>query len=191
YNMKDGLSDLFVRSIYEDREGTLWFGTYGNGLNRFRDGKFTACTTKDGLFNHTVSQILEDDHGNFWMTSNNGIYRASKKELDDFAMGKTVSITCVSYGTAEGMKSTECNGGFQSAGCKTRDGRLWFPTVGGVVMIDPGKTRLNQILPPVIIEKAIINMESVDLDKRADKRAEIEPGKGELEFHYTALSFLT
>ena len=32
------------------------------------------------------------------------------------------------YGVADGMKSSECNGGYQPAGWKARDGRLWFPT---------------------------------------------------------------
>src|SRR5207253_10401178 len=67
---------------------SLWFGTYGNGLNRLKDGKFIRYTTKDGLLDHVVSQILEDDRGNFWITGNKGIYRLSKKELDDFAEGK-------------------------------------------------------------------------------------------------------
>ena len=40
------------------------------------------------------------------------------------------------YGVADGMLSRECNGA-SPAGWKTRDGRLWFPTVKGVVSIDP------------------------------------------------------
>ncbi|MGH9759852.1 MAG: ligand-binding sensor domain-containing protein, partial [Blastocatellia bacterium] len=143
YTKKDGLSDNFIRPIYQDRDGVLWFGTYGNGLNRFKDGKFTTISTLNGLFDHTVSKILEDDKGFFWMTCNRGIYRVSRKELNDFAEGKTPAITCDSYGLDEGMANIECNGGSSPAGCKTDDGRLWFPTMGGIVMIDPRHTQVN------------------------------------------------
>ncbi|MEW6731934.1 MAG: two-component regulator propeller domain-containing protein [Acidobacteriota bacterium] len=187
YTTKDGLSDNFVRPIYQDRDGTLWFGTYGNGLNRFKNGKFTNYTTKDGLFDHTTSQILEDDRGVFWMTSNKGIYSVSKKELDDFADGKITSINCDQYGTDDGMQNIECNGGSQPAGYKSRDGRLWFPTMDGVVMIDPSKRKINKLIPPVIIEKIVIGKESIE----PTQSAILPPGKSELEFYYTGLSFFS
>jgi PAS domain S-box-containing protein len=186
YTTKDGLSDRFVRAIYQDREGTLWFGTYGNGLNRFKDGKFTRYTTEDGLFDHTVSQILEDDGDNFWMTGNKGIYRVKKKELEDFAAGKISSINSVAYGAEEGMKNVECNGGSQPAGWKGKDGKLWFPTMGGVAMIDTKNLRIDQVPPPVMIEQVRINQKLME----STSEALAPPGRGELEFRYTALSFL-
>jgi PAS domain S-box-containing protein len=186
YTTKDGLSDRFVRPIYQDRAGAMWFGTYGNGLNRFKDGKFTSYTTNEGLFAHTVSQILDDDRGDFWMTSNKGIYRVSKKQLDDFAEGKISSITSVSYGTEDGLKNVECNGGSQPAGWKSRDGRLWFPTMGGVVTIDPRNLTTNHLPPPILIEHVKINQKTFDLSPET----RVPAGRGDLEFHYTGLSFL-
>jgi len=175
-----------VTSFYEDEDGTLWIGTYGGGLNRFRDGKFTVYTTDDGLPDNVIYQILEDDRGDLWMSSNRGIFRVSRKELNDFAQGKVTSLTPSVYGTAEGMKSSECNGGNQSAGCKTHDGRLWFPTTKGVVAIDPIRFRANPLPPPVIIEQIKVDKNVLDLTKTA----QAPPGKGELEITYTALSFL-
>src|SRR6185295_5677386 len=129
YTTEQGLSHGYVREIYEDADGTLWIGTYGGGINRLKDGKLVRITTKEGLFDNIVSRILEDDRGNFWMSCNRGIYRASRKELNDFAEGKIRSIICVSYGVADGMATSECNGGAQPAGWKDRDGKLWFPTI--------------------------------------------------------------
>lgn len=37
--------------------GTFWIGTYGGGLNRFKDGRFVHITAKDGLFEDIVSRI--------------------------------------------------------------------------------------------------------------------------------------
>jgi len=183
YTIEQGLSNNFVREIHEDVDGTLWIGTYGGGLNRFKDGRFVAITTKNGLFDNVVSRILEDDHGNFWMSGNRGIYRASRRELNDFADGRLPSVTSISYGVEDGMKTNETNGGAQPAGWKTLDGKLWFPTIRGVVAIDPDN--LNRLPPPVYIEQVLIGQSPVD----ARQPIEVRPGQGDLEIHYTGLSF--
>jgi signal transduction histidine kinase/streptogramin lyase len=182
YTTEQGLSHNYVRDIHEDADGTFWIGTYGGGLNRFKDGRFTPITTKDGLFDNIVSRILEDDNGNLWMSCNRGIYRASRKELNDFADGRLKAITCVSYGVADGMTSNETNGGGQPAGWKDRTGKLWFPTIKGVVMIDPNN--LNKLPPPVVVEEVLVDKTQVDSKQVITMR----PGQSDLEIHYTGLS---
>lgn len=186
YTTNEGLSTNVIRSIYEDEEGVMWFGSYAGGVNRFKNGRFTTYTSENGLFDDNVYAILEDGNMNLWMSCNRGVFRVSKRELDDFADGKINSISCISYGTADGMKTFECNGGYQPSGCKSPDGRLWFATLRGVTVIDPEHIDVNTVPPPVVIEYAAV-------DKRfADQHSEahIEPGNGELEFTYTALSFV-
>src|SRR5262249_45141089 len=100
---KDGLSSNRIRAIYEDGDGVLWVGTYDGGLNRFKYGKFTSYTTREGMFSNGVFAILEDRRGNFWMSSNQGIHRVRKQQLNDFAEGKLKKIDSVSYGKADGM----------------------------------------------------------------------------------------
>ena len=185
YSTKDGLANDSIMAMYEDKEGALWIGTQ-DGLNRLKDGKITPYTTREGLFDDLTFQILEDDKENLWMSCNKGIYRVSKKELNDFAEGLIRSVTYVPYGTADGMKSRECDGGVQPAGWKSHDGKLWFPTIQGVVVIDPNDMRINTRIPPVQIEELVAGRFSVD---RPD-RIRLSVGGGNLEFHYTALSFL-
>jgi hypothetical protein len=182
YTTAQGLSHNYVRDIYEDADGTFWIGTYGGGLNRFKDGHFTHITTRQGLYDNIVSRILEDDHGNLWMSCNRGIYRASRRDLNAVADGRAASVACITYTVADGMKSNETNGGFQSAGCKAPDGRFWFPTVKGVVAIDPNK--LNLLPPPVAIEQVLIGQTSMD----STRQVEVRPGAGDLEIHYAGLS---
>lgn len=186
YTTETGLSNVSVRVIYEDAEGTLWMGTYGGGLNRFKDGRFTHYGTRDGLFEDTVSQIVEDNHGNLWMSGNKGISRVRRQELNDFAEGHVTAITSISYGVSDGMANRECNGGGEPAGWKTRDGKLWFPTVAGPVVVDPDKIASNPRPPPVAIEQVLIDQTPAD----ARGNVEIPPGKGDLEIQYTGLSLV-
>ncbi len=187
YTHRDGLSSDNIRSIYEDSDGVLWIGTYDGGLNRLKDGKFTSYTTAQGLFNNGVFQILEDGRGNLWMSCNLGIYRVSKKDLNDFAEGKIHSIFSISYGKKDGLLNVECNGGRQPAGWKSHDGKLWFPTQNGLAVIDAEGIEVNTQPPPVVIEDFIIDNKPAAFHETV----QVQPGQADVEIHYTGLSFVT
>ena len=158
----DGLASNYIRSLYEDADSVLWIGSYDGGLTRYKDEKFTHFTMKDGLSSNGVFCILEDNHGWFWMNSNQGIYRVSRQELNDFADGKTKSLTSIAYNKQDGLLNIEGNGGRQPAGIKTRDGKLWFPTAQGIAVIDSANVANNPLPPPVLIENIVIDRNSVD-----------------------------
>jgi hypothetical protein len=153
---QDGLPSNHVRALYEDSAGVLWIRTYDSGLGRFERGHFTRYAVRDGLFDNGVFQILEDLRGNLWLRCNRVIYRVNKQQLNDFAAGRTRSITSFRYGRQDGMRNEECNGGFSPASFKTSDGRFWFPTQDGVAIVDPDKLPLVPAPPPVLIESALI-----------------------------------
>lgn len=186
YTKTEGLAGNRVRSVYEDAEGTLWIGTYDDGLSRFRDGKFFNYRTEQGLFNNGVFQILEDRRGYFWIGCNKGIYRVSRRELSDMADGRLSHIKSIAFGKDDGMLNTECNGGRQPAGFVAQDGKLWFPTMGGVVVIDPEAAHVNPLPPPVLIESVTLERSLVDFSKEVT----VAPGQRDLEIAYTGLSFL-
>ncbi len=186
YTTAEGLGSDSVFALHEDGEGTLWIGNEAGGLSRLMDGKLTAFRAEQGLFDDNVFQILEDDRQNLWMSCNKGIFSVAKKQLEDLAAGTIGLITCSSYGRADGMKSSECNGGSQPAGCRTSEGRLWFPTIDGVVTIDPDEIKLNDLAPPVLIEQFIADNKSLSVNEAL----QIPPSDGRLEITYTALSLM-
>jgi signal transduction histidine kinase/ligand-binding sensor domain-containing protein/DNA-binding response OmpR family regulator len=186
YTTNNGLYQNEITALYQDHDGVMWLGSFGGGLTRFYQGRFTNYTTSQGLFDNIVYQILEDGQGNLWMSCNKGIFRVSRTELNDFAAGKVGTVHSVSYGAADGMKTNECNGGNQNAGYRTRDGRLWFPTIRGLVMIDPSRIATNKLQPPVMIEKVLINKTPID----SAATINLPAGSRSFEFHFTALSFL-
>jgi ligand-binding sensor domain-containing protein/predicted Ser/Thr protein kinase len=185
YNTEHGLASNTLNCIYEDRNGVLWLGT-NNGLSRFKYGVFFTFRKQNGLFNNNIYQILEDDDGILWMSGNKGIFKVRKSDLDEVAEGKRAQLKSIAYGKDDGMRSSECNGGYQAAGCKTRDGRLWFPTMKGAVVIDPKRIKTNKVLPPVHIERILLDGQPADLHQPVT----ILPGIKRLELHYTALSFV-
>ena len=63
---------------------------------------------------------------------------------------------------SDGLPTLECSGGFQPAGCRTKDGRLWFPTSKGLVAVDTGNVRTNTLVPPVIIERLLVDDQAVN-----------------------------
>jgi ligand-binding sensor domain-containing protein/signal transduction histidine kinase len=182
WSTKDGLASNHVLSFYEDRAGSLWVGTHGGGLVRFKGGTFKTITTRDGLYDNLAFQILDDDLGNLWMIANKGIYRANLQELNDFADGKKASVTSFSYGVADGMRGREGNGA-NPAGWKSRDGRLWFPTATGAVVIDP--TPRNSEPPLVAIESVVLDREAVPVGQAV----RVGPDQENLEIQYTGLSW--
>jgi len=183
YTRSAGLSNNVVWAIAGDASGALWLGT-NNGLNRFKDGKFTIFTTRNGLFDDAIFLILDDRRGNMWMTSNRGVFRVAFSDLNWFADGKSKLIKSLAYGVADGMKSKECNGGFQPMGWRGRDGKLYFPTQKGLSALDPYRLDVHPTEPHVVIEQVIVDHKSFD----PRKTIQLPPGKGEMEFQFTALS---
>jgi signal transduction histidine kinase/ligand-binding sensor domain-containing protein len=189
FGTADGLSSDFVQCLHLDSEGALWIGTFGGGLNRFKNHVFTAITTRQGLPNNIIGCIMDDSNGSYWMSSHAGIIRASKAELDGCADGKTNFVRCVSFGRSDGLPTLECSTGFQPSGCKTPDGRLWFPTGKGLVAIDPKGIRINHRPPPVVIET--VQVDGHVCPNRSDSSSlQIAPGEHRIEIDYTALSFV-
>ncbi|MCB1034471.1 MAG: hypothetical protein KDD47_11625, partial [Acidobacteria bacterium] len=181
----DGLSNDTLFSLYVDAAGTVWAGTYGAGLNRVEDGRVFAFDRSLGLHSDAILQILEDDQGYLWMGSNQGIFRIAKSELDEVARGRRAAVTSSVFGKADGMRAAECNGGYQPSGWKDHAGRLWFPTIRGVVMVDPARLRSNPVPPGLSIESVLVDGTATDLGRKAV----FEPGRKRFEFTYTALSF--
>jgi signal transduction histidine kinase/streptogramin lyase len=189
---RDGLGSAVIRSLYEDADGILWVGTYDAGLARFENGRFTRYTVREGLFNNGVFKILEDGRGYFWMSSNRGIYRVSKQQLNDVARGKSKGVTSISYGKRDGMRNIECNGG-SGVNAITQYGRFWFPTQDGVAVLDPETLPTNQKPPPVVIESCVIdqqNPERYTQSPISPGPVRVKPGQQNIEIQYTALSLI-
>lgn len=195
-SQEKGLLDTIL-ALYQDAEGSLWIGTAGSGLKRLKDGKLTSYTMRQGLFSDQVFEILEDNHGWLWMSCYKGIFRVSKKNLDELDLKKTPRISSIAYGKADGMENVQCTGIAKPGAWKSRDGRLWFATAKGVVMTDPNiDQESNEQPPPILIEEVVVDKQHFAFPLGDNASAQdlaptlrVPPGHGDVEFHYTGLSF--
>ncbi|MCW5557917.1 MAG: ATP-binding protein, partial [Verrucomicrobiae bacterium] len=187
----DGLGADSIWALHADADGALWIGTYRGGLARWQAGRLDRVTEAHGLPDANICQILEDDLGSLWIGTYGGIWRVSRESLRHSLDGRQGAPTWFGLTKADGLPSTQCSGGFQPSGCRSRDGRLWFPTPRGLVVVDPRNVVLNPLPPPVLLEALTANDKPVPLGGRiADKPSPIllPPGTRQIEFRYTALS---
>ncbi|MEW6157216.1 MAG: two-component regulator propeller domain-containing protein [Verrucomicrobiota bacterium] len=196
----DGLVSPFIQALYEDSDGILWIGTV-NGINRLRKGKLASIQTEHGLFDPVIHHILEDGHGHLWISSVRGIYRVEREALNAVADGRAHTTDCFVLGEMDGMRSAVTSSGYQPSGWKTVDDRLWFPTMNGLVVIDPASMIENSLSPSVIIEQAVADEEVIfgdglppdtPLFKGREPRSilRLPPGRARvLQIRFTATTF--
>ncbi|HEY8550018.1 MAG TPA: two-component regulator propeller domain-containing protein [Vicinamibacterales bacterium] len=186
FTQRDGLADEHVYAIHEDERGVLWVATRG-GLSRFANGRFTTYTRDEGLPDEILFHILDDGLGHFWINTSLGIFRVSRAELDEVAAGRRRTVSVVTYGTDDGMKSAEANAHVQPAAARAKDGRLWFVTAKGVARIDPRDLPRNELRPTVLVERLVTDAETL----APAPLLNLPAGTRRVEIHYTALSLLS
>ncbi len=171
----------------DDARGSVWIGTLGAGLVRWRDGTATLARVhvKDGLYDNRIYGILADGHSHLWIASSKGIFRIAEQELEDFADGKVRTVTSIPFTT--GQLRFECRGGVQPAASRSADGRLWFATTNGVAVVNPDRLQANDVAPPVQITALMINGER----HAPTANVRLLPGQRNLEIRYTGLSFVS
>ena len=183
---QEGFAGERIRTLYLDARGILWVGTYDRGLIRYEDGRLARFGKQTGLFSDGVFTILEDDAGYLWMSCNTGIFRVRKQQLEDVVAGRLARVDSVGYGRDDGMLRSECNGGKQPSGVRTRDGRLLFATQGGLAVVDPRTRPYNTVAPSVLIEEVVSGTSR--LDHAGGLR--VEPDVENFEIRYTSPSFV-
>lgn len=181
-----------VDAIYRDQDGLIWLGSNsgGSGLRLLQESggqaKITVFLVREGLFDNEVYGIVPDDQGRLWMACSKGIFSVLRSDLLRFAAGEVKKISSTPYSPTDALRVIECKPGVQPGVWKMSDGRLWFSTIRGLIVLDPARLQRNVPPPQVVIEEVLVNGNS----ERPDAIGRLAPGKKNLEFNYTGLSFL-
>jgi len=145
-----------ARAVYIDKKNRIWIGTYGKGIAVKIGDDFHYLSEKQGLFSNIVSAIVEDGIGNFWFTSNNGLFRIRESEIDSYLGGISDEVISIHYGIDDGLSNNEFNGGCQPSWMRDNEGNLWFPSFGGPVIVDLKSLRDPETEPKVFIENLVV-----------------------------------
>src|SRR5581483_4925848 len=144
-----------------------------------------------GLTDNDLNFVIEDGQGYLWIGSDSSLMRVSKKSLNDFAKGTLSSIQCHAYGPQDGLPTAESAGDSQPAACRTRDGRLLFPTTRGLAYVNPAELVPNTNPPPVVIESAVVEGEpsaAEGLLSPAPRTISIPANRERLDIRYSSLN---
>ena len=138
------LSHDKVTSILEDSKGTLWIGTYGGGLNKYdaQTGHFNHYREKDGLPNDVVYGIVEDESGELWLSTNQGISRFNPTQE-----------TFRNYDVNDGLQSNEFN---SSAYFQSTKGELFFGGINGFNRFFPNDIKDDKQIPPIVLTHLLL-----------------------------------
>ncbi len=190
YSKAEGLPSENIACLFQDRSGVLWAGT-PVGLARWNNAGWISYAGHFSGAAGNVGYLIDDDQGYLWMGSSVGLMRARRTDLDDFVAGKIDSVSVRSFGQPDGLPTRVCSQGSQPAACRTADGKLWFPTISGLVSVDPKALRPNTNPPPVIIESVLIDghPQGPDTLRAPVPRSILIPASKEsMDIHYTSIN---
>ncbi len=172
---------ISVFNSYTDTTGIIWIVSNGNGIFRYEKNHLTVYNYNNGLANDSPFDLIEDNYGNFWVPYNTGIMMLNKKELNEFAHGKIKQYTCKVFNKKDGAQPLMLTPAAKII--KTNDGKIWMPSLNGMIVVDPSDISYNKLEPKVILESFTVNDSVYNL---FDKPI-IEAGKQHYEFKYTAI----
>lgn len=161
---KHSLSENTIHVISKDHKGFMWIGT-GSGLNRVsgnnflfsdpsknRKLNFTSYHVKDGLQSEVIVGILEDNSGNLWLSTSNG--------LSKFVVSRD---TFLNYDDKDGLQSNEF---WHNSYFKDQNGRMYFGGQNGFNAFYPDSIRTNRFLPEVVFTELRIFNKPVAIGER-------------------------
>lgn len=183
----NGFPADIVYDMVQDAEGDIWMLSE-KGLVLYKDGNFRLFTREAGLHFNECYRILEDRENYVWLSGNLGLQRIAWTELkrakeSDEQVGIKLAVRL--FNEFDGMPNSEANGGFFPAGWKMADGRLWFPSIGGVAVVDPSRITREE-------KEVDIHVQSLRVgDQRFYPGADIELPSGvyNFEIRYTSINF--
>ena len=164
------LGDVEIRDIHEDDHGVLWVSTQGQGLIRIEvradqsgdQPGVMRIGRRQGLPSNSPHAVVEDQAGNLWINSNQGVFRLARIDLERFVDNGMGMLSPLLLTRADGLRDLEGNGGVQPAAAVDGEGRIFFPSQSGLISIDPDRLAVRDSAPTSVIDGLVAG--GVDYD---------------------------
>jgi signal transduction histidine kinase/ligand-binding sensor domain-containing protein len=164
-NNPNSLISNGIYKIIEDKRGLIWAATR-KGLNLFdkEHKRFRTFTKKDGLPDNLLLTLIEDNNGNLWIGSPNGLLNLVITEYDE---SDSLSFAFKNYDELDGLQGREFN---QFSAYKTKKGELIFGGTEGFNIFTPDKIKLNDRIPNVVLTDFKLYGRSIKVNHRLNNR---------------------
>jgi signal transduction histidine kinase len=179
-----GLPSDHIRAVMIDPEddSVLWIGSETKGLIRYRNGQFHSLSVEDGMPDRVVHSVRQRPQGWLWITTNSGVVRINKDDLNAYLDGRRTGFHFIEYDEDEGMRNLEANGGFKNGSLFSPDqSHLLVSTQSGVSIFPLNKPDPTRRPPPVFLLTETLHSRDV--------RVELTRGENDYDIHYTGLRY--
>ena len=195
YSVADGLGEGRINNLRFDRQGALWAATEG-GLSRVKSGRLATLHRRNGLPCDAAHWDIEDDADSVWLYMSCGLIRIPAVDVEAWAAGvdndrdPTRAVHITVFDSSDGVKTRADAAGYSPQAAKSADGRIWFSSLEGVMVVDPRHLPVNAIPPPVNVEQVTADRRPYDVASAANPRLRMPPLVRDLQIDYTALSLV-
>jgi PAS domain S-box-containing protein len=176
------IPDPSIRWIVAEKD-RLWIATRDDGIIRWQNGvsQIFPFETQTPIY-HLILRTNE-----IWFNSNRGIERVSFSQFDEYLHGSRKWLRADLFNERDGMKTSECSGGFWPSACETDDGRLWYATKLGLAMVDTSDTPADTAESRVFVRNILVDGTEVVITNSVNLPP-LPRGASRLEFQFTAPS---
>ncbi|HTN37653.1 MAG TPA: HAMP domain-containing sensor histidine kinase, partial [Arachidicoccus sp.] len=140
---KSIMDSVSFRSYYKDQAGRIWFGSDGGGAFMYQNGQVYPLPLGDQKSLKTVHAFIDDGRGQFWLPTNNGLYRVSINQLADYVTQKKKTLYFYTLNNKDGLLTNEFNGGSNPSYQWLSDSTLVLPSMQGLLEFQPFKIKIN------------------------------------------------
>ncbi|UCA61793.1 hypothetical protein KB553_09765 [Chryseobacterium rhizoplanae] len=159
------LSPYPIKKIIQTSDCNIWILTKNHGFFLLRNNTLIAMPLDENAYLLDPHTLLEDSAGNFWISSNNGLFKVKKQNLLQFADHRNQPIGYYRYTIADGLPTNEFNGGGNPNGNKLTNGQMVFPSLEGLVFFTPEKIKSFYVKPDMFfIERAQVDNREITFD---------------------------
>lgn len=135
----------YVRSIYVRSADEAWITTYNDGFFLYNNNRVVRLPFDRNRYLSGAHCILEDKKGFFWITTDKGLFQVARQDLLNYANSIQQNVFYCYYGQGSGLSSNEFNGGCEPCGIALTNGYFSFPSMEGLVWLQP--SLLRPLLP--------------------------------------------
>jgi signal transduction histidine kinase/ligand-binding sensor domain-containing protein len=165
-----------VTALAEEADGRLWVASDRQGLLSIDGGDAHIWGLAEGLPFSPIHSIEFDRQGGLWLSGNEGLARIRLADHARWAGGASSAIPIERIGRRDGLREPECNGWGAPASTQLADGRLVYPTIAGIGLVDPDALPSVGLSPSeIFIREAWAGTRALDpsagLVLRRDERA--------------------